>query len=85
MSGLCKSELKKDLDKNLGIVNTGIHSYRIFNIAIVDFGLTVLASYFIAKYYLMDFITVFLILMLIGLIMHKLFCVDTTLTKIFFE
>ena len=72
--------------KNIfGAPNTGAHSYRIFNIAIVDFGLTVLASYFIAKYYLMDFITVFLILMLIGLIMHKLFCVDTTLTKIFFE
>jgi hypothetical protein len=72
--------------KNIfGEPNTGAHSYRIFNIAIVDLGLTILASYLIAKYYSMDFIYVFIIMMLIGLIMHKLFCVDTTLTKLVFE
>ena len=72
--------------KNIfGAPNTGAHSYRIFNIAIVDLGLTILAAYLISRYYLIDFVYVFIILMLIGLIIHKLFCVDTTLTKLVFE
>jgi len=71
--------------KNIfGTPNTGAHSYRLFNIAIVDLGFTILASYLIAKYFSMNFVYVFIILMLIGLIMHKLFCVDTTLTKLVF-
>jgi hypothetical protein len=72
--------------KNIfGESKTGVHLYRIFNIAIVDLGLTILASYFIAKYYKMNVFYVFIILMLISLIIHKLFCVDTTLTKLVFE
>ena len=72
--------------KNIfGKPNTGIHTYRILNIAIVDFGLTVLIAYLISKYYFIDFIYVFIIIMLIGLLMHKIFCVDTTLTKLFFK
>ena len=38
----------KDL---LGKVKTGLHSYRIFDIAIVDVLLTFLAAYIIHKFY----------------------------------
>ena len=69
--------------KNIfGKPNIGVHSYRIFNIAIVDLFFTVLAAYAISKYYILDFWYVFIILMLISLILHKMFCVDTTLTQL---
>jgi hypothetical protein len=68
-----------------GKPNSGAHSYRIFNIAIIDLGLTILVAYIISKYYILDFVYVFIILMLLSLILHKLFCVETTLTKFVFE
>ena len=42
MSGLCKY---KDAFGKLG---TGIHSYRIFDIAVLDFGVTAIVAYLIS-------------------------------------
>ena len=74
--------------KNIfGKPNTGVHSIRIFNIAFVDLFLTILGGYFINKYYFdnNNFLLILLILLLLSIIIHKLFCVDTTLTKYFFS
>lgn len=75
---LCKY---KDI---FGKPNTGVHSYRIFNIAIVDLLLTFLAAFIIARLLKKTFWIVLLILFLLGIILHHLFCVRTTIDKLIF-
>jgi len=69
----------------LGKVGEGVHSYRIFNIAIVDVILTIIAAFiihlFVPKY---SFTIVLIILFLLGIFLHRLFCVRTTIDKILF-
>lgn len=76
---LCKY---KDI---FGKVNTGLHSYRIFNIAIVDVLLTILLG-FIIKYIFptVNIYCILLILFLLGIIFHRIFCVKTTINKLLF-
>jgi hypothetical protein len=68
----------------------GIHSYRIFNIAIVDVILTLILVYIIysinVHYGVHDgniyaFIVDFLGVFLTGITAHWLFCVNTTINK----
>ena len=63
----------------------GAHSYRIFNIAIVDVTLTVLAAFlfylFFKKY---NFFAILLCFFLVGIMVHRLFCVRTTIDKFLF-
>lgn len=70
----------------LGIPNQGIHKYRIFNIAIVDVLLTIFGAYliylFIPKY---NFLFILSILFLLGIILHRIFCVRTTIDKLLFK
>lgn len=69
----------------LGIPKQGIHSYRLFNIAIVDVLLTILASYMISYYFKYKFIYVLVFLFLLGVLLHRLFCVKTTIDKFLFS
>lgn len=73
---LCKY---KDI---FGKPNEGPHSYRIFNIAIVDTVLTIILGYFIAKFFKLKLLYVLLGLFILATIIHKIFCVETTLTKL---
>jgi hypothetical protein len=76
---LCKY---KDI---FGKVGEGVHSYRIFNIAIVDVILTILVAFiihlFLPKY---SFIYILILLFITGIILHRLFCVRTTVDKFLF-
>jgi uncharacterized membrane protein YqjE len=73
----------KDL---LGKVGEGIHSYRIYNIAIVDVLLTILGAFiihlFLPKY---RFTLILAVLFLLGIILHRIFCVKTTIDKLIFD
>jgi len=71
----------KDL---LGKPKEGIHSYRIFNIAVVDLLLTVIAAYVVSKYFSLNYFSTLAILLLIGAFLHCIFCVKTT-TNVFFQ
>ena len=72
----------KDL---FGKVGEGVHSYRIFNIAIVDVLLTVLLAFVIyiinPKY---GFVTILVFLFILGIVLHRIFCVRTTIDKLLF-
>ena len=69
--------------KNIfGEIGKGIHSYRLFNIAIVDVILTFIGAIIIAYIFNINVILVFIALMIFSVFIHYLFCVDTTLTKI---
>lgn len=81
MSGLCDTGLKRYLDKNLGIVNTGIHSYRIFNIAYVDVIMTIVGSLLLAWLNKWSYIKTIIGMFILGIILHRMFCVRTTVDK----
>jgi hypothetical protein len=66
----------------LGVPDTGIHSYRLFGVAIVDVLLTVLAAALIAYFFRLSFGLTVVILFLIGTGFHKLFCVQTTVARL---
>lgn len=68
-----------------GKPNTGLHSYRFFNIAIVDVILTIIGGYSISKLFNYKTKDTIIILFMIGIIMHRLFCVDTTIDKLIFS
>ena len=71
---------------SLGKPKTGLHSYRVFNIAIIDVILTILFVKFIQYYIFEDtnFWVVLLATFILGIIMHRIFCVKTTIDKLIF-
>lgn len=76
---LCKF---KDI---FGQPGKGIHSIRIFNIAIIDVLLTVIAAFLIHLVFKTKFWITLIILFLMGIILHRLFCVRTTVDKFLFK
>ena len=60
----------------------GVHSYRIFNIAIVDMMMTLIGALIISYLSGIKFIWSALGLFLIGILLHRVFCVRTTLDKL---
>jgi hypothetical protein len=77
---LCKY---KDI---FGEPRKGVHSYRMFDLAIVDVIATYLLSLYISKYYKeYSVLKLFIILMVLSVFIHKIFCVETTLTKMVFK
>jgi len=67
-----------------GKVAQGAHSYRIANIAIVDVLLTILGAYLIHRMTDICFTYTLIGLFLVGIILHRLFCVRTTVDQIIF-
>jgi len=57
----------------------GIHSIRIYDIAIIDVILTIIFSFIISYYYKINFYLVLTVLFIIGEILHLIFCVNTTI------
>ena len=76
---LCKY---KDI---FGKVGEGAHSVRFFNFAVVDTFLTFVAAYIINYYLKSNVYLIFFILILLSIVIHRAFCVETTLTKMFFS
>jgi hypothetical protein len=70
---------------SFGKVGTGVHSLRLFNIAIVDTLLTLVLAYIINSYLKSNLLIIFFILLVLSIFIHKAFCVETTLTKMFFS
>jgi hypothetical protein len=81
---LCK------FSNSLGIPNKGIHSIRLFNVAIIDVIFTILGAFFL--YYSINklfkikisFWIYLIVLFILGILLHKLFCVETTINKLIF-
>jgi hypothetical protein len=63
----------------------GVHSYRIANIAIVDVLLTIIGAYIINLFIpYFSFTYILVLLFILGIVLHRLFCVRTTVDKILF-
>ena len=65
----------------LGSPGKGIHSYRLLDIAIVDVILTMIGAWLLSCFFGGSYIQWLLILFLTGIILHRLFCVRTTVDK----
>ena len=69
-----------------GKVGEGPHAYRVFNIAIVDVVFTIIGAYiihfFLPQY---KFIHILVALFILGIALHRLFCVRTTIDKALFR
>jgi hypothetical protein len=70
--------------KLFGIVNKGIHAYRIFNLAIIDLIFTTTSAFIISFFIKKSFITIIIILFLISIIVHRLEGIRTTIDKLLF-
>ena len=66
----------------LGEPGKGIHSYRLFGVAIADVIMTIIGAFLIAYFFKLSFIKTLLILFVTGIVLHRLFCVRTSLDKL---
>ena len=73
----------EEMQKIFGPIGEGIHSYRIYDIAILDVLFTIIGAYFIHHFLLpnIPFCQVLLGLFLLGIVLHRIFCVRTTVDK----
>lgn len=74
----------KEFSEIFGRPNEGAHSYRFMNLAIVDIIGTIIGAFIIAKLFNLNFFLTLLLLFILGIILHRLFCVNTTINKLIF-
>lgn len=67
-----------------GVEGKGIHSIRMLDIALVDALMSLLVGVFIAYYFELDLYKTWASIFVIGILFHRLFCVNTTINKLFF-
>lgn len=69
-----------------GKPNEGVHSIKLFNISIIDVIVTIIFAYLINTLTLSNnFLLIFIVLIVCGIILHRLFCVRTTIDKLLFN
>jgi hypothetical protein len=68
----------------LGEPGKGIHSYRLFGVAIADVTMTVIAAALVSYFLKYSFILTLITLFILGIVLHKIFCVKTTIDKLLF-
>lgn len=68
----------------LGKPNEGAHSYRLFDLAVVDIIMTILLAAVISFVFKFSLMYTCIFLFVLGIIMHRLFCVRTTIDKLLF-
>ena len=75
MTGLCQYKTY------FGKLGEGVHSYRVFNIAYIDVIFTILTAWLISHFFKFSFGYTLFVLFLLGIVMHRMFCVRTTIDK----
>jgi hypothetical protein len=69
---------------SLGEPNKGIHSYRLFGVAIADVIMTLIGALLISYFFKVPFVYSSVSLFILGIVLHRLFCVRTTIDKVLF-
>jgi len=69
----------------LGRPKEGVHSWRIFDIAVVDVALTLVVAALITWYSQIPLWQTSLALFIAGIVLHRAFCVRTTVDKLLFK
>jgi hypothetical protein len=68
----------------LGEPGKGVHSYRIFGVAIADVVMTLIGALILSYLFNWPFLYTAVGLFILGIILHRLFCVRTTIDKVLF-
>jgi hypothetical protein len=68
----------------LGIPGKGAHSIRLGGVAVADVIMTLVGAYIIARWARASFAWTAAGLFLVGIILHRLFCVRTTIDRLLF-
>jgi hypothetical protein len=68
----------------LGVPEKGVHSYRLFGLAIADVIMTILGALFISFFFKTKFVYTLVLLFVLGIALHRIFCVRTTVDKLLF-
>lgn len=68
----------------LGVPGKGVHSIRLGGIAVVDVAMTLVGAYIIAHFARVSYAWTAAGMFLLGIILHRLFCVRTTIDKLLF-
>ena len=69
---------------SLGKPGVGIHSYRFLNLAIADIVMTIIGSWFVSYFFKLPFLWVCVFFFALGIFLHRIFCVKTTVDKFLF-
>ena len=69
----------------LGDPGKGIHAYRFLGVAIVDVIMTLIGAILISFFTRKSFLRTTIVLFSLGIILHRLFCVRTTVDKMLFN
>ena len=71
-----------------GKVNQGIHSYSIYDLAVIDILFTIILAFIINnnshKHSFYNFFVILILLFILGIISHRFFCVRKTIDKFIF-
>lgn len=67
-----------------GKPNQGVHSYRLFGLAIVDVIMTIVGAYVISYVFRISFVPTLWIVFILGILLHRYFNVRTTIDKMLF-
>jgi len=83
------TSFKQKINDLFGSPGTGIHSYRIFNIAYLDVLSTMIIAYIIHQVIhqfnqVISYSTVLISLFMVGILLHRVFEVRTTIDKLLF-
>lgn len=68
-----------------GISGKGIHSYRFYDVAVLDVGVTLLCAVLIAYLFSLPYLWTILVVFILGVFIHRMFYVRTTVDKLFFS
>ena len=70
-----------------GKVGEGPHSFRIFDIAVVDVIFTIIGAFLIHRFLLpqYQFLHILALFFALGIALHRFFCVRTTIDKMLFR
>lgn len=68
----------------LGIPGQGVH-FHVFGIAIMDVIMTIFGGALLAYLFKLNYLWTIIIFFLLGIALHRLFCVKTTLDKALFQ
>jgi hypothetical protein len=67
-----------------GVPGQGLHSIRLFNIALIDTLSTLLLGVILAYYFRLNVLWVWFGLFVAGILVHRLFCVNSTVNTLIF-
>ena len=64
-----------------GVAGQGVHKYRLFDVALVDYVSTILLAMIVTKFTKIPLVISTILMFVLGIILHVLFCVNTSAVR----